>query len=453
MTLTMTRSDKPALAFTPEQPLDHFPALYRSRLKLTWDYWFKVEDYLERCGNSGDRFVIRLPGTPPILAMTSPSDIREVFTSDPEALSLGAMVKRTAPHERVFGPEIVQDGPEQVRRRKMLNPNFHGKALEHLTPIIEQKTEEALRSWPLNREVPFQNLIQPVVMDVIIAAIFGITEGSRAARIRDAAQRFIAVLGSKRFLFDFMVAMTRDGQWRGQYRYLQHAMDEVDAVIREEMMERKGGKTPSNPDLLDAFLSARDEEGQTMSEAHILNAMRGLLVAGYDTTAISMTWLVERLARHPDVMTRLHDEIDSGKTRYVEAVVYESLRCRPPLFMTGRMVTRPCRISDIELQPGVLVAPMIWQVHHRADLYPEPERFMPERFLEKRPDKYEWIPFGGGSRICLGMPLALLELNTFVRMILQSLRIETTGEPGERLRRRAIVLGPSEGARVTLVRR
>jgi cytochrome P450 len=455
MTLAPIHSEAPAPEFSAIRPLASFPAPYASRLRAAWDFYLRIETFHERCRQTGDRFVVQFPGSPPMLGLTRPDDVKAVFTGDPVVFSLGDLGRRTQPHERVIGPEVLEEGPAHMRRRRMMNPYFHGKALEKLTPTIVEKIETAVADWPMDREVPFKGLIQPVVMEVIIAAIFGVSEGERAARIREAAYGFLRVLSSKRFLLDFVIAMKRGGEWRpGGQPYLQAHMDAVDAVIREEIAERRAQAGGERADLLDAYLCARNDEGDPIPDQQILNTMRGLLVAGYDTTATSMTWLMERLARNPAVLNRLYDEIDAGETDYIEAAVYEGLRTRPPLSFTGRMIMKPTVMNDVELRPGTLVVPFMWLIHHRPDVYPDPDKFDPDRFYRKRPDRYAWIPFGGGVHICLGMPLALLELNTFLRSILGKFRLVPTDRPGERIRRQtAIVLAPAEGARVTFARR
>jgi cytochrome P450 len=220
------------------------------------------------------------------------------------------------------------------------------------------------------------------------------------------------------------------------------------------MALRRRTGTNDQPDILALLLRLQTEHGlETMSDVAILEMVRTLLVAGYETTASTLGWVAERVTRHPEVLARLDASSSQADDGYIDAVVTETMRLRPVAPFTSRLVVAPFELDGLGLPPGILVTPFIWLVHRRRDVYCDPELFVPERFIGRRPDTYAWIPFGGGLRKCLGGPLAMLEMRTVLRTMLEELRWVATDEPDETLGRRNVTIVPGGGATVILRRR
>jgi len=423
---------------------------------LAAEYWLRPARFLDRCEQLGDRFVVRMPGLPPLVGVTAPADVRAVFTGDQTALHLGEGLKKMAPHELVLGSTsiTVKDDEAHLQDRRILTPYFGGAALMGYEAGMARKTRELMRAWPLDEPVPFQRLMMQLTLEIIIATVFGVTEPERARRVREAVLRLVGVVGGPGFLAFSILAVARGGRWDGTHRRLRAAMAEVDGLAREELAARRAAADFERPDVLTALLRAQGEHGEAaMSDLAICDLLRTLLIAGYETTASSLAWIVERATRHPHVLAELEASVGRGEDGYVDAVVAEGMRVRSVAPFTLRLVVKPFELEGLRLEPGVIVAPFIALVHRRPDVYPDPHVFRPERFLGTKPGMYTWIPFGGGVRRCLGGPFALLEMRVVLRTILEELRFLPTREADEPLGRRNVTIVPGRGAIVTLGRR
>jgi cytochrome P450 len=203
-------------------------------------------------------------------------------------------------------------------------------------------------------------------------------------------------------------------------------------------------------DILSLLLQARHEDGQPMTDVELRDELVTLLVAGHETTATALSWALERLVRHPAKLERLREEVRAGEDDYLDAVVKETLRLRPVLPLVVRKLTEPVEIGDYLLPEGTRVAPCIYLLHRREDVYPEPHAFSPERFLEQPAGTYTWIPFGGGVRRCLGASFAMFEMKQVLSALVERLEIAAAQPRSERVRRRQITLAPSRGGEVVV---
>jgi cytochrome P450 len=225
--------------------------------------------------------------------------------------------------------------------------------------------------------------------------------------------------------------------------------DEVDAALFDEIARRRDD--PSLPDRTDIFsmlMQARDEDGAPLTDRELRDELVTLLVAGHETTATGLAWAFERMVRHPGGLAQL--AADDAR-EYADAVVQETLRLRPPIpIVARRVVNEPYQLGEREIPVGTMVAPCIYLVHRRADLYQDPYAFRPERFLEQPPETYSWLPFGGGMRRCIGASFAVLEMSTILRTVARAMRLSPAGDGPELITRRAIVFAPSRGGEVVV---
>jgi cytochrome P450 len=225
----------------------------------------------------------------------------------------------------------------------------------------------------------------------------------------------------------------------------------VDELLHREIAERQAAENvEEREDILSMLVAARHEDGSPMSEAEVRDELLTLLVAGHETTATSLSWAVERLVRHPEKLERLREETLAGEDGYLTATIQETLRLRPVIVLVARRLTEPVEIGGYELPAGVAVTPCIHLVHRDPAIYPEPERFLPERFLESPPGTYTWIPFGGGVRRCLGASFAQFEMSVVLRELVRRHRIRPARPEAERPFRRAITETPRHDAEVVL---
>jgi len=301
-----------------------------------------------------------------------------------------------------------------------------------------------------------QERTRAITLEVILRAVFGV-EAERMDTMRAAIAGLLAPVNPLRLL---VLALSRPSMERptGEFG---RALDRLDAAIYDELTRRRAQPDlASRSDILSLLLQARDESGEAMSDAELRDELVTLLLAGHETTATSVAWAIERLVRHPDKLARLVAEIDAGPDggeAYMTAVVNETLRVRPVVPIVARMLRSELEVDGHTLPAGTRVTPSIYLTNRSARVYEQPERFMPERFLDGAPDTFAWIPFGGGIRRCIGASFAQLEMKLMLRTMLSQLT--PTLPPGrraradERSRRRAITLVPSRGARVIFNRR
>jgi cytochrome P450 len=291
--------------------------------------------------------------------------------------------------------------------------------------------------------------MQAITLEVIVRTVFGVERAGDTERLRRVLEKAIdwgtdPVTALGLFLLGPEHPLTT--------RIARHALADVDKLVYEEIATRRAeGDLESRTDILSLLLQARYEDGSPMSDAELRDELMTLLVAGHETTATALAWTLERVVRHPHVLERLNDDPDDEE--YVDAVVKEALRLRPILPIVARRLQEPMEIAGHLIPEGATLAPCIWLMHRREDIYPEPERFRPERFLEDPPGTYTWIPFGGGVRRCLGASFALFEMKQVISTIARAVVLAPAEAAGEKVRRRAITLVPEKGARVIVERR
>jgi cytochrome P450 family 135 len=401
----------------------------------------------------GDVFTVRLAAVGTLVFVADPALLKPIFTADADVLRAG---EANSALEPVMGARsvLLLDGDEHLRARRLMLPPFHGERLATYESLIAAIADEALDAWP--RGVPFrlQERMQAITLDVIARVVFGVEEPARLAAVREALKALVAMSTRRVVMLPWL---RRDLGPSSPWRRFLALRNHVDGVIYDEIARRR--RAPDlgeREDILSLLLAARDEQGVGLSDRELRDELVTLLLAGHETTATALAWTFERLLRAPDALERLTAECRDadGDGGYLEAVALETLRLHPPLPLVARMVARPWELPGVgELPAGVMVAPCIWLVHRRADLYPEPDAFRPERFLGRAPATYEWLPFGGGRRRCLGATFASFEMQVVLRTLLRRADLRVRDPRPEGMRRRAIVFAPGRGAEAVLVRR
>jgi cytochrome P450 len=414
------------------------------RQSLQWG--FRPRPFLDAAHKRyGDMFTIRLGQVGPVVMLAHPDMIKEVFTGDPAVFHAGeanVILRPSLGRHSV----LLLDDAQHLRQRKLLLPPFHGERMTRYGELMRDIAERDIASWP--RGVPFRlhTHTQDVTLTIIVRAVFGVTEPGRSQRLREGLQQFIEWGTSPRQIA-YLAFMDVDRIERNLF--FRRARAKVDAVVYEEIRHaRERQDLDQREDILSLLLQARHEDGSPMSDEELRDELMTLLLAGHETTATSLAWAIERLVRHPAAMERLTAEAAEGGTEYAEAVTKETLRMRPVLPIVARLLKQDVEIGGKRLPEGVVVAPNIYLVQHREDVYPDARRFRPERFLEGQGGTYSWIPFGGGIRRCIGASFALYEMRIVLQAMVSSVALRAAKPESEPVGRRSITLTPRHGAEV-----
>jgi cytochrome P450 len=381
--------------------------------------------FLRRCrARHGDPFTVRVAwADAPMVLVADPGDIRRIFAADDSQLHGGASSTVLEPFA---GPTsiLLTHGPEHLRRRRELLPAFHGEALAGWRSTIAELAAAEAGRWPAG-ELRTLPRMQALTLDVILRVVLGPVE---RPQLRTAIRRALDMTAS----LPRLVAMSlyRGRTWSAFLR----AVADVDALLELEL-DRGGHPGGSLLAVLgDAGISREELRDQVVT----------VLAAGHETTAGSLAWALERLARNPAVVARLR----AGDDAYLDATVKEVLRVRPVLSITPRKVVEPFEVPGWTLPPGVHVTPCLYLAHRRPELWGDATAFRPERFLAGAPAPYAWLPFGGGVRRCLGAAFATMELREVLRAVVARFELAPDRPAGERMRRRGVTLTPARGATV-----
>ncbi len=425
------------------------------RLPAFWQtlHWVvRPTDFLDECRREfGDCFRLRFVALGDIVFVADPALIKEVFTGDPDTFRAG---EANAVLEPVVGSRsiLLLDGQEHLRERRLLLPAFHGERMRAYGELMAAIAQRELDRWPLDAPFALQPRMAAVTLEVILSAVFGLEEGGRRDELRARLRTMIE--GSRSRIGMLPILREDYGDWSlgGRFRLRVRAVDEL--LLAEIRERRADPRATERDDILSLLLQARDEDGEPMGDHELRDELMTMLVAGHETTATSLAWTFERLVRHPDVLARLLAEIEAGEDdAYLDAVIKETLRLRPILPIVARKLSRDVQLGGYELPEGFVVAPCIYLTHRRADVYPDPDAFRPERFLERPADGYSWLPFGGGVRRCLGAAFATYELKVVLRTILPQVRLRADVAGDEEVVRGGITFVPRHGARVVLAER
>jgi cytochrome P450 len=400
----------------------------------------------------GEVFRMRgiVAGSPVITS--HPDHVRSLFTAKPE---LAPSLTGESPLRPIVGPNSVLTavGPRHMRQRKLLLPAFHGEAIERYVQMISDVAEREIDRWPVGRPMSLAPRMQAITLDVIMAGIFGIEgtpeRGSTEGRLRAATK---GLLAASTWPMAQLAELMNIGseEPRGLTRTGLSILDRATyAVISER---RSVQDLDERGDILSLLLRARTEEGEALTDRELRDELLTLVLAGHETTANSLAWTWERLVRTPAAYERLREAVRTGEDAeaVVEATIIEGMRARPVIPMIGRRVTVPWRLGEYAVEADTPVTMSILLVHHREDIYPRPFDFLPERWLGRKPGTYEWIPFGGGIRRCLGAALAMAEQRVVLSAMTRRLDIEAADPEPEHAVHRNVTMIPAQGARVVV---
>jgi cytochrome P450 len=412
-------------------------------------------ELLDECSRRfGDAFTLRVPGpASPFVVVSSPEAIKDVFALDGDRAHAG---KANVVLKPLLGPHsiLLLDGPDHARQRKMMLPAFHGDRLAAYRETMTEIAHDAIDRLPVGVPFPIVRVMQSITLQIIVRTVFGVQDGRELPELTDALSRSIDAAARPYLL---LPPMQRDlGPLSPWGRFLRHGA-RASAMLRSAIRRGRVDVDPHRTDVLALLLAARDENGQAMGEDEIHDELVTMLVAGHETTATALGWALRWIWADAQLTRSLCDEVASArddlgaiaKLDLLDRCVREALRLQPVLPLVGRVLQRPTRIGGMELDAGTSVACAIYLVHRRPSLYPEPDRFAPERFITFKPTPWEWLPFGGGLRRCLGAAFALLEMKMVLAALLPRV-VARVARPRVAPVRRGITLTPEGGLPVVV---
>jgi cytochrome P450 len=384
----------------------------------------------------GDAFTVNVPIFGHAVVLSDPGEIKQLFTSGPDLVdnlevNLG----------RVLGPHsmFALSGAEHKRQRKLLVPPFHGRRLAAYEKIVEEETVRELKTWPDGKEFATLPSMMRITLNAILRAVFG-AEGAEFAELRELLPPFVT-LGSRLAV----APISKKGRFN-PWRRFERMRREYDAIVDRLIAKAR----PDSDDVLAMMLQTRYDDGSGLSRDEISDQLLTLLTAGHETTATTLAWAVERLRRHPGLLKELHE--DDGKL--LDATILEVQRTRPVIDLTARQVKQDgFRLGRWTLPKGYAVLVSIALIHDDDAVFPHAATFDPHRFEGARPDLYQWIPFGGGTRRCLGAAFATMEMTVVLRTLLRDFDLVPTAERGERWHSRGVAYAPAKGGRAVVRRR
>jgi cytochrome P450 family 138 len=395
----------------------------------------------------GNAFTLKLPMWGPVVAVSDPQLAKQIFTTSPD--ELGNIQPNLG---RLFGSGSVfaLEGDDHRRRRRLLAPPFHGKSMKNYETIIEEETLRETADWPQDTSFATLAPMMRITLNAILRAVFG-ADGAELDELRRLIPPWVtlgsrlAALPKPKRTYGRFSPWGRLAKWRNQYDNV------IEKLIADE---RADPNFADRNDVLALLLRSSYDDGSTMSHKDIGDELLALLAAGHETTASTLAWAFERITRHPELLAALVEEADNGGNELRQATILEVQRARTVIDFAGRHVyPETYRLGEWEIPRGYSILVGITQIHENPDLFPDPERFDPQRFIGTKPSALSWIPFGGGTRRCVGAAFANMEMEVVLRTVLRQFVIETTDAPDEPWHCRGVAYIPKDGGRVVVRRR
>ncbi|WP_431969018.1 cytochrome P450 [Nocardia sp. bgisy134] len=403
-----------------------------------WRHWHR---------KYGSAFTVHAPRFGRTVVISDPAEVKALFTASSDVadnfeVNLGQFLGP--------GSLFALRGAEHRKQRKLLTPPFHGRRLAVYESLVEEETERELATWPSGVEFATMDSMMRITLNVILRAVFG-AEGREFDELRALLPRLVLVASALAAVPVPRGFLGRYGPWS---RFVAHRKSYDEIVGRLIARAAADPALGDRDDVLSMMLQARYDDGSAMTHSEIADELLTLLTAGHETTATTLAWTVERLRRHPDVLRRLVAEVDAGGSELREATLLEVQRVRPVVDATGRQVrAETMSLGRWTLPKGQRVLVSIRLMHDNEELFPRARTFDPDRFVGVRPGTFTWIPFGGGSRRCIGAAFATMEMNVVLRTLLRDFTLETTDAPDERTHFRGVALVPAKKGRAVVRRR
>ena len=438
-----------AIAAAPARAISGLPPGPRMPSALQTAIWSRRAQWMleQSRARFGEMFTMRIANEGNWVIISNPELVKQVFTGDPRVFHAGEGNQVLRP---ILGDNsvLVLDEKQHIGQRKLLLPPFHGERMQGYGEKMIEIAAREIDSWPTGVPHKLRPRMQAITLEIILETVFGLHGGERMEALRLALRDFLDLTTNPLLLAPVLLA----GPERiHRFPPFRRRVGRVDELIGREIADRRVAEDlAERDDVLSMLVAARHEDGSPMSDAEIRDELLTLLVAGHETTATALSWAMERLVRHPEKLERLRAEALAGGDAYMTATIQETLRLRPVIVIVIRKLTEPVELGGYELPARAAVVPSIHLIHRNPEIYPEPDSFIPERFLDNPPGTYTWIPFGGGVRRCLGAAFAQFEMAVVLRELVKRRQIAAANPASERVFRRAITETPRHDAEVVL---
>jgi cytochrome P450 len=399
----------------------------------------------------GDIFTLRIRRGRPWVFLSDPQDIGKVLTIAPELVRAGAGEANPL-LTPLLGPRSVMllDEPDHMTHRKFMLPSFHGKRMQAYGEMMVDVAREEIAKWPMGEPFAMWPRMQSISMEVVMCAVFGTTSSEQIEQLRVLLRRLTDWLNEPSRL---TLLSTFGSRWLTRSAGFRKVIEPVEVALLEEVHRRRASpRLPEEEGILSMLEEAYDEHGSPMTDHELRDELITLVSDG--PTATSLAWTFERLLRHPEKLDRLRAEVLAGVDQaYTDAVVKEILRLCPAVPIVMRGLVQPMELGGYTIPAGTIVAPCIYLLHHREDIYTHPFAFMPERFIHTSPENYTWLPFGSGVRRCVAANFAQLEMKRIIQTVLAEVDLRAASSGSERATRSSIAFVPDQSTVVIATRR
>lgn len=458
--MTATQTDTPRATAAPDRPIHQLPeppkprfALVRAIPRVTAAMVGLTDDTV--LATVGERFggvfsYLDTPGLGRVVVATDPQAIKQLYTAKPSAINTVDGQKVT---EIAYGSQslFLLDGPPHHRLRRILTPPFRGDALEAHRETMTAVLGRAIDALPVGQPFRLLEVLHRATAEIIVRICMGIDDERRLAEWVPAMQAFAHIPTSSEASVRQMTGLLVERPWPA----FERARDKADSLLYAEIARRRAaGGLGEADDILAVLLRSTTEDGELLTDVEIRDQLVTLLLAGHETTATTGAWAMERVVRHPEVLRRLTAEaLDGTDDTYAKAVTQETLRTRPPLVAVMRRTVADFELAGYRIPRNTWVITPFRAIHRNPELFPDPDAFRPERFLEQSPPMFGWVPFGGGPHKCLGMHFAMLELKVVLHELLRRVELRAADPRDEKVKVRSITLVPQHGTRLVVTRR
>jgi cytochrome P450 len=416
---------------------DSLPRPPRWRLVQALHAAIDPEGFFRRGVRHADPFAVRLPGVGEIVITGHPGGAKDIFTADPA----GYETVQSNPIEALLGPGslILLSGDRHARERRLMVPPFHGDRMRAYGRIIQEVTLSELARLQPGAPITAQELTRAITLQVIVRAVFGVEGEPQRAKMHRAV---VAMLDAYSPPLMLVPALRRAIAGRGPWVRFVRAREAFDRLLLAEVARRRAGAVAGQDDILSLLVGLRYEDGAALSDSDLLDELRTLLVAGHETTATVLSWALHYLHRHPEIAERLRAELAPlgaspapevvAQLPYLGAVASEALRLHPVVPIVLRRLRAPLELRGKRVEAGTNVAVAVSLLHEREEVWEQPARFWPERFLGRKYSPFEYAPFGGGHRRCLGAAFAAYELRLVLGTLMARARFSRRGATARR---------------------
>ena len=420
--------------------------------------WVKTPlEFLDDCVQRyGDIFTIRLFGYPPIVFIANPQGVEQIFRSKPQSFGIGPYNEMFS---SLFGSNSLSliAGDRHQREKKLLMPSFHEEKVKSYAESIYKASQQVSNKWQVNQLFTAVDSMRKIVLEVILEILFGLTQGNRYQVLKSLLAEWITVTSSPMISsLIYIKFLQKDlGAWSA-WGNLLRLKRKIKDFIQAEIDDRRAHPQDQNNDILSFMLSATYEDGQVMTDEQVFDELMLLVGAAANPSADALTWALYCIHKFPGAKEKLIQEIDSlgdnpdlmkiAKLPYLTAVCQESLRIYPPSATTNvRFTNSNIEIMGHQFEAGTSLVVCTHLIHRREDIYPNPKQFLPERFLERKYSTYEFTPFGGGHRTCIGKALGMLEMKIVIATILSRYELALANNEPVKPKRSRVNFTPSNG--------